>query len=143
MTNQLPECLCPLIDTSTWGGKPSFLLGNPRGTGCPIHETQEMRDEVKRAEDLARYGIQLEFPGKISEQEAEEAKRRFLAAYSGDYPHIPMRPDPWLKPRPAPVDTSWITLETSKVPGWHVLAIVLAVAAAAALITYVAMTFGG
>lgn len=56
MTDQLPECTCPLIDTSTWGGKPSFHRGNPRGSGCPIHETQAMRDEVRIAEARARYG---------------------------------------------------------------------------------------
>lgn len=55
-SNDMPECVCPLIDVSTWGGKPEFLLGDPRGTGCPIHETQAMRDEIKAAEDRARYG---------------------------------------------------------------------------------------
>lgn len=52
----LPECLCPLIDITRFHGKPEFILGDPRGTGCPIHETQEMRDAVQRAMNAARYG---------------------------------------------------------------------------------------
>lgn len=87
MTDQ-HECTCPLIDISRFAMKPEFILGDPRGSGCPIHETQAMRDERQRAEDEARYGIQLEFPGKISEQGAEECKRRFLAAYERERPYI-------------------------------------------------------
>lgn len=55
-THDPQECTCPLIDVSTWGGPPRFLRGDPRGSGCPIHETQDMRNERKAAEDLARYG---------------------------------------------------------------------------------------
>jgi len=55
----LPECTCPLIDISRFGpgGREiAFVLGDPRGSGCPLHETEAMRNEIKAAEHKARYG---------------------------------------------------------------------------------------
>lgn len=60
-TDDLPECTCPLIDVSTYGRNGielAFMLGNPRGSGCPIHETEAMREERRLAEYRARYGTQ-------------------------------------------------------------------------------------
>lgn len=48
------ECTCPLIDTSTWGGEPSFVRGDP--TGCPRHEDPDRVDKRAEAEYRARYG---------------------------------------------------------------------------------------
>lgn len=56
MTDSPQECACPLIDVSTYGGPKSFMRGDPRGSGCWLHETEEMRQEVQRAKDAARYG---------------------------------------------------------------------------------------
>lgn len=83
----LPECTCPLIDASHFGPRGievSFLLGDPRGSGCPIHETEEMRNEIKTAEHLARYGGLVE-----------------------DYPCIPIKPDPWLSHPDPGLRSSW------------------------------------
>jgi hypothetical protein len=58
MNDEPQQCTCPLIDVSTRGPngiKVAFVRGNPRGTGCPFHETDEMRNEIKAAEYLARY----------------------------------------------------------------------------------------
>ena len=56
------HCTCPLIDISSLadGTDRKYVRGNPRGTGCPSHETQQMRDEDQRARDAARYGTHRE-----------------------------------------------------------------------------------
>jgi hypothetical protein len=40
-----PACLCPLHDVTSYSDLPDrvFLRGDPTGSGCPIHETIEMR----------------------------------------------------------------------------------------------------
>lgn len=60
---------CPLIDVSRYT-EISFLRGDPRGSGCPLHETEAMRDERRNAEDLARYGDTQDAPGggRVSEE---------------------------------------------------------------------------
>lgn len=53
-----PKCLCPLIDTTSYGelarGLRSFMRGDPVGSGCPVHETIEMRTALWAAEWKAR-----------------------------------------------------------------------------------------
>ena len=173
-----PECTCPLIDISDLrtGGKPEFVLGDPRGSGCPIHETEEMRNERKDAERRARYGERasggLIDPGRVY-RIGEDGPAPLVVPEHADVNgskvqfRINLEPDEELmrlmrrvireqepgtvvqealgtrtELKPAPVYTGWVTLETFKVSGWRVLAIVLTVAAASVLITYAAMTLG-
>ena len=50
------KCTCPLIDVTTLAGPIEYVRADPRGSGCPIHETDAMRDERERAKWQARYG---------------------------------------------------------------------------------------
>jgi len=83
-------CTCPLIDVTTWG-EISFLRGDPRGSGCPLHETEEMRDERRIAEDYARYSDTRDVPKPKWVQKAERQAA----------------------PKPPP-DTSWIEVAYAK-----------------------------
>lgn len=54
-------CLCPLLNvTRIDEAEPRYRRGDPRGTGCPLHETDEMRAQDQAARDRARYGDQRE-----------------------------------------------------------------------------------
>jgi hypothetical protein len=64
-------CTCPLIDVSDYTTI-SFLRGDPRGSGCPLHETEEMRDEIQTAMDYARYSDTRDMPKPKWMQRAEQ-----------------------------------------------------------------------
>jgi len=79
-------CTCPLIETSDYTNI-SYVRGDPRGTGCPLHETQELRDERQYAMDYARYHDTRDMPMPKWMQARER--------------HAAMRPAP---------DTTWIEM---------------------------------
>jgi hypothetical protein len=55
MATDQGECTCPLLNVGTFADPHQVVRGDPTGSGCPLHETIEMRTALWAAEWKARY----------------------------------------------------------------------------------------